>query len=362
MKTTLKLLCFLLIAALLLPIGGCAKTTAALTYGESEISTNMYRYWLSSYKGRFLYTYTDMTDTDEFWDSILYDDVTAEEYLNGVVLENTKRSLLCMELFDKYNLKMPDSMLADIDVYIDDLVTEYADGNRRTFNTILAEYGINLEMLREIYIAEDKAMVLFEYLYGEGGPRALTEEDLDTYYREKYARIRHIYVNDAYTQMTNEAGYVQYDSSGNVLTRELTEAELAEKQAKIATIDAALAEGKDFTEVYEEYSEDKFYVNGYYLTEDTPFISEVVTASFDLEIGEWVCVKSDYGTHYIKRLPLEDNAYNESTNGDFFSEYADTVANADFYAYLETLLDEVTVNTEEISRYSVRDAAVNYSI
>ncbi len=368
MKNTLKLLCILFSALLILPLAGCGTDTpeeeapVALSFEESKITTNMYRYWLSSYKGRFLYTFSDMTDTDEFWDSVLYDDVTAEQYLNDLVLENTKRSLLCMGLFDRYGLSMPQTMLDDIDAYIDDLVTEYADGDRDAFNTVLAEYGIDLDQLRDIYIAEDKAMVLFEHLYAKGGPRTITEEGLDAYYRENYVRIRHIYVNTGYVQLTNEAGFPQYDSSGNALTRPLTEEELAKKQETIDKIDEALAAGKEFSEVYEEFSEDKYYVNGYYLTKDTPFISEVVTASFELEIGEWVCVKSDYGTHYIKRLQLEDNAYNESTNSDFFSNYADTVADADFYAYLTSLLDEITVNMEEISRYSVRDAAVNYSI
>ncbi|MBQ8746513.1 MAG: peptidylprolyl isomerase [Clostridia bacterium] len=362
MKTTLKLLSLLLAAFLILPIAGCAKMTAALSYGENEISTNVYRYWLSSYKGRFLYSYTDMTDTDQFWDSILYDNVTTEEYLNGVVLGNVKRDLICMELFDQYKLSMPDAMLKDIDLYITDLINEYANGNTREFNAMLANFGINADILRDIYIAEDQKIVLYDYLYGENGPRALSEEDLDAYYRDNYVRVRHIYVNDANTQVTNEAGYPQYDSSGNALTRALTEAELAEKQATIDAIDAALANGEEFADVYEKYSEDKFYVNGYYLTEDTPFISEVVDAAFDLEIGSWVRVESNYGTHYIKRLELEDNAYNESTNKDFFNEYADTVASADFFAYLESLMGEITVNEEEIARYSVRDAAVNYSI
>lgn len=362
MKRPLKLLCLALAALMLLPLSACAKTTAALTYGEHEISTNMYRYWLSSYKGRFLYTYSDMTDTDEFWDSVLYDDVTAEEYLNDAVLENTKRTLICMELFDQHKLTMPASVLAEIDAYIDDLVNEYAGGSRRAFNETLAEFGINLNMLREIYIAEDETSILFDYLYGKNGPFALTEEELDAYYRENYVRVRHIYVNDAYAQVTNDAGTPQYDSSGNALTRDLTMQELAEKLVKMDAIDEALANGEDFDAVYEKYSEDKLYVNGYYLTKDTPFITEVVTSAFDLEIGETTCVKSAYGTHYLHRLPLEDNAYNESTNSDFFNGYEDTVANADFFAYLDTLLDEVTVNEEEVSRYSVRDAAVNYSI
>ncbi len=362
MKKTVRFSAVLLIAAMLLALSGCAWSPVALSYGESVITTNMYRYWLSSYKGTFLYTYSDMTDTDAFWDSVLYEDTTAEDYLNASVLENVKRTLLCMELFDQYGLSLPESTVAEIDLYIDDLMEAYADGSKAKFNQTLAQYGVNADMLREIYLEEEKPAIVFSYLYENGGPNTLTEEDLDAYYRENYVRVRHIYVNDAYEYVTNEEGYYQYDSQGTVLTRGLNEAEAAEKAEKIAAIENALSERQDFKTVYETYSEDLYYVNGYYLTKETDFIKEVVDAAFEMEIGETVAVKSEYGMHYLMRLPLEDNAYNESTNADFFDGYKDTVANDDFLKFLDELLSDVTVYEEEIGKYSIRHAAVNYSI
>ncbi len=362
MKTLIKALALILAAAMLSAIGGCTKAPIALSYGESVITTNMYRYWLSSYKGTFLYTYTDMTDTDAFWDSVLFENTTAEDYLNGAVLENVKRTLVCMELFRTYGLTMPKSTVADIDSYIADLTEAYGEGNKQKFNQTLAQYGVNADMLREIYIEQAKASLVYKYLYGKGGPNALTEADLDTYYRENYVRVRHIYVNDTYKYVTDAEGFYQYDANGALLTRNLTEAEKAEKAEKIAAIEKALAEGQDFKTVYETYSEDLYYVNGYYLTRETDFIAEVIDAAFEMEIGDTKAVKSDFGAHFLMRLPLEDNAYNETANADFFDGYGETVANDDFMKFLDSLLPDVTVNEEETKKYSIRDAAVNYSI
>ena len=46
----------------------------------------------------------------------------------------------------------------------------------------------------------------------------------------------------------------------------------------------------------------------------------------------------------------------------FFDGYEDTVANDDFLKFLDELLGDVTVYAEEIEKYSIRDAVVNYSI
>ena len=93
MKT--KLIALLLALCTVLSVAGCASSPAVMTYEKDKITSNMYRYWLSTYKGTFMQTYTDMSDTDAFWDSILYDDVTAEQYLNNAVIDNVKRMLVC---------------------------------------------------------------------------------------------------------------------------------------------------------------------------------------------------------------------------------------------------------------------------
>ena len=356
-------LAFFLTLVLLIACGGCAADTVdVMTYGESAVTTNMYRYWLSSYKGSFMYTYSDMTDSDAFWDSVLYDDVTSEEYLNDAVIENVKRTLVCMELFRQSGLKLSASAEAEIDSYIEELIAERAGGSTNTFNQELAKLGINIRMLRDIYRYEKQASLLFDYLYGKGGARALTADKLEAYCQDNYVRVRHIYVNDAYVYETDEKGYYQYNEDGTLKIRELTADEAAAKADVITRIDADLAGGRDFEEVYGEYSEDTFYKNGYYLTRETDFIPEVVAAAFDLEIGESVKVESEYGTHYILRLEMDEKPYTNEDNADFFGTIEADAKNADFRAYLETLLPEIEVNEEEIDKYSIRDAVINYSI
>ena len=344
-------------------LGGCAADTVEIMrYGESSVSVNMYRYWLASYKGNFMYTFSDATNTDAFWDTVLYDDVTAEEYLNEIVVANVKRTLLCMELFRQKGMKLPASVEEEIDTYIDELIKERAGGSKNVFNEELAKLGINIRMLRDIYRYEEQTNRLVDALYGHGGERELSAEDIDAYCRENYVRICHIYVNNLHTYETDEQGYYKYNEDGTVKFRELNEEEAAAKADVIAKIDTDLANEKDFLEVYKNYSEDTIYKNGYYLTKQTNFIPEVVDAAFTLQVGESVKVVSDYGTHWILRMEMEARPYENDENIDFFKTVESDAQNEDLRAYLETLLPQIEVNEEELEKYSIRDAAINYSI
>lgn len=360
----IKWIALLLALLCMLPaLGGCATDTVeVMRYGESSVSVNMYRYWLSSYKGSFMYTFSDATDTDAFWDTVLYEDVTAEEYLNNVVMNNVKRSLVCMELFRQKGLKLSTEVEEEIDAYIEELIEERAGGSKNVFNEELAKLGINTRMLRDIYRCEEQTSQLVDALYAPGGERELTAADIDAYCRENYVRIYHIYVNNAYVYETDDQGNYQYNQDGTVKLRALNEEEAAAKATVIAQIEAELAEGKDFLEVYENYSEDTYYKNGYYLTRQIDFIPEVVDAAFGLQVGESAKVVSDYGTHWILRMEMDERPYENDENIDFFSTIVSDAESADLRAYLDFLIPQVEVNQEELDKYSIRDAAINYSI
>ena len=360
MKT--KILALLLCVSMLYSLTGCASSPVVMKYENEEVTVNMYRYWLSTYKGSFMNAYTDMRDTDAFWTSELLEGTTAEEYLTGAVIDNVKRTLVCASLFDSKGMKISESTQKSIDDYIESLITERADGSRKSFNQMLSAYGINIDMLREIYTMEDKTSLLFENLYGKNGELALTEKDYEKYCQDNYVRIRHIYVNDAYVYETDEKGYYKYDSSGRLQTRDLTAAEKNEKAKKISDIEAALANGEKFDDVYEKYSEDHYYVNGYYICATTNFVSDVVVAAMNLEVGKSTRVDSDFGTHFIFRMEMDEKPYKDMENADFFENFESDAQNAAFYDYLEKLLPDVTVNEDALKEYSIRDAVPNYSI
>ena len=339
---------------------GCASGETAMSYGKTEISENVFRYWLSYYKNSFLNTYKDLKNTADSFATVLPNGETTEDYLYRQTVEDVKMTLICMELFRENGLTLSDALETQIDDYVDDILKEYAGGNKKTLNAALATYGVNMDMLRQIYRDQEKSGALFDYMYGENGTTPVTEEDYTAYYEENYCHIRHIYVNNQYYYVTDENGNSVFDTNGNVKTADMDAAMQAEKQTVIDAIDAALAEGMDFETVYATYSEDQFYENGYYLTQSIDFIPEVVDAAFSLEIGEWEKVESDYGVHYIMRLPLVEKAYADENNADFFPDYETTVKSELFVNYIRSFLPDVTVNEEVINRYNMVDSPVNY--
>lgn len=341
-------------------LSGCSMGQTAMTYGKTEISENTFRYWLSYYKNIYLSTYKDIQNTAESFSTVLENGQTAEEYLYQQTVENIKMTLICMELFRQNGLSLSASLEQQIDDYIDDLLKEYAGGSKKTLNAALSTYGVNMTMLRDIYRDQEKSGALFSYMYGENGTMVVTESDYASYYTDNYCHIRHIYVNNQYYYVTDENGNSVFNDKGYVETAEMSVEETAEKQKIIDAIDEALADGTDFDTVYETYSEDQYYPNGYYLTRDIDFIDEVVDAAFSLEIGEWQKVESDYGVHYINRLPLDANAYSDEDNADFFPDYENTVKTELFVAYIRSFLDDVIVNQDIIEQYTITDSPVNY--
>ncbi|MBQ4354215.1 MAG: peptidylprolyl isomerase, partial [Clostridia bacterium] len=282
-----------------------------------------------------------------------------EEFIFDSILTNVKMSLVCDALADEYGLTVSEDTTAVIDAYLEDFIEEYSGGSKTQFNQALAQYGINLKMLREIYLRDERGMALYDYLYGSGGTIGISDEDRTEYLTENYVRVRHIYVNNKYIYATDEDGIVLTNKDGTYQTAALTGELLDAQNAKIASIDAALAAGEDFETVCMTYSEDTLYENGYYLTRTMDFVDDVVVSAFDLEIGKHVKIESEVGTHYIMRLDMDDKPWDDEKNADFFADYDTVVSTALFTEYVESLIDEVVVNEEILSKFSVQASPSN---
>ncbi len=361
MKKTISLfLATLLCLTVFLTGCGGSAGDAVMTYGDSVITENVFRYYLSYYKNIYLKTYNDMKDTAAYYDTVMPDGRTAEQVLFDMTIENVQMTLVCMELFQKEGLSISEALREDIDYYLADLVTEYAGGDKKSLNAELAQYGVNLDMLADIYVDQEKSGFLFDYYYGEGGVVGLTDEEKDAWYRDNYSHVVHLYINDAYYYPVNEAGFTQTDENGNPISAPLTEEMQAEKQMTIDAIDASLAAGSDFIDVYNTFSEDKYYQNGYYLTRATNFVPEVVDAAFTLDEGEWTKLTSSQGTHYVLRLALDDKAWEDEANADFFASFETDLSSDKFMTAIREHLPQVWVAREALSKYSVEESPVNY--
>ena len=339
----------------------CSSGPAVLSYKDSVITENEFIYYLATYKASFLNTYKDFQDKASFYSAPLGDTgLTGEEFIFESILRNVKMSLVCDALADEYGLTVSDSTVQVIDEYLDDFIYEYAGGSKTQFNQALSQYGINVNMLRDIYLRDELGSALYTYLYGENGTIGFTDADRSAYLEENYVRVRHIYVNNSYTYAVDEDGVVMTNTDGTYKTVALEGEALEAKNAVIAQIDSALAAGEAFDAVYAAYSEDQLYKNGYYITRNMNFVSDVVVSAFDLEIGKYVKLESDVGTHYIMRLEMDEKPWENEDNADFFADYDMNVSSQLFSDYIESLIGEVVVNEEILSEYSVEDSAVNY--
>lgn len=358
MKKTTKLLSAAAAAVLLLT--SCSSGEAVFTYKDSVITENEFTYYLATYKSRFAQSFTDFKDTSEFYSSQLGDTgMTAEEYLFETVVNNVKMSLICDAVAAEKGIKVPDSTVQTIDEYLADFVTEYSGGSKAQFNQALSAYGINYDMLRDIYLRDELGYALYDYLYGTNGEFGITDEDKTAYLNENYVRVRHIYVNNKYTYVVDEDGYVSTNSDGSYKTTTLPEEEQLAKDAIIEAIDTALENGEDFDTVYETYSEDKLYENGYYISRNMDFIDEVVVSAFEIETGSYVKVESSVGTHYIMRLEMDSAPWSDDKNADFFEDFDTQVGYKLFTDYIGSFADQVEVNEAILAEYSVKDSPSN---
>lgn len=337
------------------------SSESVMTYGSHSINENEFSYYLATYKGKYAQTYADFKNTPEYFSSVVTDDgQTVEDVLYSAVVHNVEMTLVCEQMFDDYGLSLSRSVEDTINSYIGDFVDEYADGSRNKFNAALGAYGVNINMLKKIYLRDEKVSALYDALYGTNGIIGITDEDRQNYLDENYVRVRHIYVNNKYMYATDEDGVQEYTDDGLRKKRELTAEELAAKQALIDAIDESLAEGADFDEVYDAFSEDKYYKNGYYISENMDFIEDVTDSAMSLEVGEYKKIETDYGTHYIMRLEMDEKPWENEDNSDFFDGYDTTVGQALFADMAEEKISEVVLNEEVLGEYTMADSAINY--
>lgn len=357
-----RMLCLLLAFALLLPVmASCSSETAVMTFRDSSITSNMYSYWLSKYKYSFLSYYNSSLDSDEFWDTMATDDMTTEEYARQLIDENIKYILIGIQLFREYGLKIDSDTTQSINDDIQEKIDYY--GGRSQLNSALSAYGINVDILKECYIAEEKLYAVYDYLYGSSGIEAVTDAQIDQYYEDNYSRIRYLVIYTSEKLLYDENGDYQYDSEGNVMTEELTEEEKAAKQEKINEAMICVAAGDDFGDIMDEYNEADMssYPNGFYVlaNELADFGFALVTETAMMDIGEIRRVDDEYATYIVEKLELIPRSQFDDSDTTQMSNLETYCIQQYYEEKFSSFAEEITVNDDELSKYSLRTAASN---
>ena len=175
MKTTASRRILSVILCLALLMGAVAMTacskrgTTLLELNGYTISTNQYQLLLSRVKASLYYAGYSV-DSSTFWDMVIDSEGnTYDQYFRNAALNDAKRYLAAAVIFDEEGLVLPQSYKDAIDEDIDEYIRDA--GSKSALNNALSAYGVNVDMLRDLYELEAKYAYLQAHLYGAEGEK-----------------------------------------------------------------------------------------------------------------------------------------------------------------------------------------------
>ncbi len=378
MKATKRIIAVILAVVLFaFTLASCAnKGKPVMTLDGTELSVNIFNLYLSRMKGTMV-SADYLAKEDSYWDKYESVGKTYNDIYTEKVLDTAKTTLASLVMFEQKGLKLPDEKIAEIDKKLAELIDLQAEGSKTVLNTILSEYGVNYEMLREAYIIEAKIDYLADsFSIGDGR--------INQYYKDNYARFKQVFLYTYETVYQTDAnndliyfkdnGRIAYDTSkrpkeisegvyqrdengdivyvyvdsndreriaydlengklreklgedGKAEIREFTDAEKSVIYEDAKEI-LALADGADelaFDELVKKYNkgeDESEYPDGFYVWKDMNFAyPEMLEEVFKLEVGGKKIVKTDSGYHVIMRYELEElsDVSNKDTYDDIF--------------------------------------------
>ena len=362
---------------------GCAnKGETLMKIEDTEMSVNLFMLYLSRMKGMLCssYSFGEQATHDSFWDTVAKPDgTTYNDIYTAAVLDNAKTYLCALYEFEQRGLELPKATIDKIDEDIDKLIEDEANGSKTMMNSILADYGANIDVLREAFIVDAKIEYLKNEICGTNG-ELISDAVRNDYYKKNYARYKQVlfYTYD-YVYETDENGddiyfkdtkTIAYDKTANVKTDKKGNPvqddngdliyvridengkeriaydkfngsrknlyESGNKKVEHFTGEELQAVIKAAEEVYNKTQVDNFtyadfdelvsvneeHPEGYYIKSGSDYsaigMDEVAEAVFDMKVGEVRGVTSENGIHIVMRYDLEDEGYKLEHNYDFF--------------------------------------------
>lgn len=355
-KAISRTLCLIFIVIMIVPIASsCGKDKAIYSLGEYEITEKEYNYLFGMFKKKVLVSMGgDLSDEDMLQE--ISEGITLADYLEARYRDGFEQSVLALLLsqaiFDELGLSLTDEELSTINATATAMVAYFGNYSEKEFNNKAKDYGFDDDAMRSVYEMQFKENKVRDYYLGANNEK-VTDENRESYYRENYLRYQTLIVNTLYKLHT--------DSYGDVSFVLLDEDEKKEKEQLVAELKELLINKntdydyillKDdinlsYEELWEKYSDDKFYPAGLYETSQPSAEqlanSNVLSAAYQSRVGEIKTVTAkryfegdssleneeitvkpgdyfEYGTIFVKRLELDEAPYEKKVNKDFFDK------------------------------------------
>lgn len=296
--------------------------TVMFTIGTHSVTFDEWRYYAMYYKG-----YMDGGD-DSYWTA--ENESSFKSNLIDVFKEYAAIKLLAT---GKYGLALSEQNIQNIETNINSIRTMYGD---ELYNQLLEQQYTTEPVLKRMLEFDEYTTLLLE--------ANATEEEVRNYAEENYVHVQHILVKTV-------------DDNNQPLPEDI----VAQKTAQAAAIAEEAKTAEDFYALVEKYGEDPGMMNnpdGYTFTYGE-MVSEFEDTSFALKAGEISePVKTTYGYHIIKKLPLDIDGIINSKS-DVYWNIVSTVANDKLTDEVKNYSDSLeVVYTDEFNALTMMNIGV----
>ena len=274
--------------------------------------------------------------------------------MTNYVTQAIKETIAQSALFDKYaTLTSADRDL--INESVNEILTFRAGGSVATFNENTANYGFNFNDFKQATTIIYKAALAVIKVCGAGGSNMAADSETakearESYYYGNYIHAFLLFVRTESEYETDDNGNRVKGDDGNDKLVALDEAGKAERQRRIAEIEAAMAainagetDPEYFFELMTAYDDgyasyDEHYADGYYFnrsegyTQNFP-IENVFETLAGVDINEAAKIEYEDGVCFVLRSSLADGAYSDTDESWCFGDFYELTAN-DFFADL----------------------------
>lgn len=331
--------------------------------GGVGINEGVANYLTSYYKTSYMKFRNEMgvpsvEDTEEFWSLVIYNNADGTKYTYGDDLKNyitlSIKSLIASNKLFNTHSRLTAEDKQKIKSGIEEILEYRAHGSVAQFNENVSIYGYDYKDFCDATELLYKAGVVEERICGVDGAgmKASADKEITDYlatYYMRYSHVNLIFIRTNDTFELDEEGNRIRDEKNNDKLRPLTDAEKAERQERIAKLDACIAGIKTgevaperFFELMNDYDEGDtsthntgyyFYYDSAYTQEFSQAFKDVVENAEYLYEGECAKVNVDFGVCYIYKYAPAESAYKNTDEHGFFSDFYKLAA-ADFFTDL----------------------------
>lgn len=204
----------------------CGENTVYIgSSAGKDIPSGIYIYALL---GAYAEAQSKMTENDTDVFAITIEEKNASDWMIQKAKDDVKHYLAIEQKFDEYGLSFTEDENSAAKITVDSM-WEY-------YGSVYEDYGISKDSFLKCYKNTLKSDKIFEHVYGDGGERAVGDQEIQSYMNENYALINYISMN-------------LVDGEGNLL-KSAGKAEIMEMAKDYAE---RAKNGEDFDKLNEEY-------------------------------------------------------------------------------------------------------------